>query len=286
MNLLKKSILVLSSLSLAACMTTQPPVIKMESNDVYQFNDKASFALNVANMTRKTAGLSDVTLPENAQFKANRGLVATEYVLAFVTDGLLDLAGSMGAQSEADRAFNWKPMLVYLADLDHDNLDSSVVKVVEEQLAKTFDNIEGTEYLGIARSKSDSYLENFMFFFKGGSLCNAEEHNLYVWSSPEPHPDLLDFKPSYNGSCAAAVKVEVAGKVSFNGKIQDVITITFFTAYDRLTDIAVATSGFAVVPKTFGNWGGAVKYTVSAPYVVHDNRMYLFTKDNFSVELK
>ena len=100
MNLLKKSILVLSSLSLAACMTTQPPVIKMESNDVYQFNDKASFALNVANMTRKTAGLSDVALPENAQFKANRGLVATEYVFAFVTDGLLDLAGSMGAQSK------------------------------------------------------------------------------------------------------------------------------------------------------------------------------------------
>ena len=117
MNFIKKSILALSTLSLAACMSTQPPVITMESNEVYQFDDDASFALNVAKMTRKTAGLSDVALPEEAQFKANGALVGAEYAMSFLTGGLIDLAGSMGAQSEADRAFNWKPMLVFLGDL-------------------------------------------------------------------------------------------------------------------------------------------------------------------------
>ena len=105
MKSIKNSFLALSVLSLTACMSTQPPVITQESNEVYQFDDNASFALNVAQMTRKTAGLSDAELPEDAQFKANRGLVGAEYAMSFLTGGLVDLAGSMGAQSQADRAF-------------------------------------------------------------------------------------------------------------------------------------------------------------------------------------
>ena len=152
MHILKKTGLTISAVTLTACMSTQPPVLTMQSNDVYQFNEKASFALNVANMTRKTAGLSDVDLPENAQFKSNNVLVGAEYALAFLTDGLVDLAGSMGAQSKADKAFNWKPMLVFLSDLDENNLDASALNVIESGLKATFDNIEGTEYVGITRS--------------------------------------------------------------------------------------------------------------------------------------
>ena len=139
MKSIKNSFLALSVLSLTACMSTQPPVITQESNEVYQFDDNASFALNVAQMTRKTAGLSDAELPEDAQFKANRGLVGAEYAMSFLTGGLVDLAGSMGAQSQADRAFNWKPMLVFLGDLDNQNVDADAVKVVEAELTKTFD---------------------------------------------------------------------------------------------------------------------------------------------------
>ena len=51
------------------------------------------------------------------------------------------------------------------------------------------------------------------------------------------------------------------------------------------TDMAIATSGFAVVPQTFGRWGSGVKYTVPAPYVIHNDTMYFFTKENSSFKL-
>ncbi|MGO3445632.1 MAG: hypothetical protein ACTINA_19405 [Pseudoalteromonas distincta] len=158
MKILQTITLAASTLSLTACLSTQPPVITQQSNEVYQFDDNASFALNVAQMTRKTAGLSDVELPEEAQFKANRGLVGAEYAMSFLTGGLVDLAGSMGAQSQADRAFNWKPMLVFLGDLDNPNVDADAVKIVEAELTKTFDNIEDANYLGLMRASKNQLL--------------------------------------------------------------------------------------------------------------------------------
>ena len=286
MHILKKTALTISALTLTACMSTQPPVITKQSNDVYQFNDKASFALNVANMTRKTAGLSDVDLPENAQFKSNNALVGAEYALAFLTDGLVDLAGSMGAQSQADKAFNWKPMLVFLGDLDESNLDASALNVIENGLKATFDNIEGTEYVGITRSNNARDSNNFMYFYKGGALCNAETRKLYIYTSPEPHPSFIDYNPAvFNGSCASAVKIEVNGKVNYNGEVKDVVTMTILNGYEGFDSIAVATAGFSIVPKEYGVWGADIKYTVPAPYVVHDNTMYLFSTSNTSFKL-
>ncbi|MBB1371970.1 hypothetical protein [Pseudoalteromonas sp. SR45-4] len=286
MHILKKTGLTISAVTLTACMSTQPPVLTKQSNDVYQFNEKASFALNVANMTRKTAGLSDVDLPENAQFKSNNLLVGAEYALAFLTDGLVDLAGSMGAQSKADKAFNWKPMLVFLGDLDENNLDASALNVIESGLKATFDNIEGTEYVGITRSNNARDSNNFMYFYKGGALCNAETRKLYIYTSPEPHPSFVDYDPAvFNGSCASAVKIEVNGKVNFNGEVKDVVTMTILNGYEGFDSIAVATAGFSLVPKEYRVWGSGIKYTVPAPYVVHDNTMYLFSTSNTSYKL-
>ena len=286
MHILKKTGLTISAVTLTACMSTQPPVLTMQSNDVYQFNEKASFALNVANMTRKTAGLSDVDLPENAQFKSNNVLVGAEYALAFLTDGLVDLAGSMGAQSKADKAFNWKPMLVFLSDLDENNLDASALNVIESGLKATFDNIEGTEYVGITKSNDARHSNNFMYFYKGGALCNAETRKLYIYTSPEPHPSFVDYNPAvFNGSCASAVKIEINGKVNYNGEVKDVVTMTILNGYEGFDSIAVATAGFSIVPKEYGVWGADIKYTVPAPYVVHDNTMYLFSTSNTSFKL-
>ena len=286
MKSIKNSFLALSVLSLTACMSTQPPVITQESNEVYQFDDNASFALNVAQMTRKTAGLSDVELPEDAQFKANSGLVGAEYAMSFLTGGLVDLAGSMGAQSQADRAFNWKPMLVFLGDVNEKTVDADALKLVEKGLTETFNNIEGTQYVGIARSRSSHLTNNFMYFYKGGELCHSERvHANYT--SPEPHPLFIDYDPElFNGSCSSAVKIEVTGKVNYKGEDKDVVTMTILNGYEGYDSIAVKTAGFALVPKSYGVWGSGIKYTVPAPYVVHDNTMYLFTKENSSFKLK
>ena len=254
MNFIKKSILALSTLSLAACMSTQPPVITMESNEVYQFDDDASFALNVAKMTRKTAGLSDVALPEEAQFKANGALVGAEYAMSFLTGGLIDLAGSMGAQSEADRAFNWKPMLVFLGDLSSQNIDADAVKVVERELTNTFNNIEGTKFNALLRIKSDHFDNNFMFFYKGGVICDPSKNTTFNFTGEIENSNLLNFDRKLNGSCAAGIKIEVVGKVEYKNQTKDVITLTFINGYESFTDMAVATSGFAVVPKSYGVW--------------------------------
>ncbi|WKD23152.1 hypothetical protein NDQ71_16220 [Pseudoalteromonas sp. KG3] len=285
MNFIKKSILALSTLSLAACMSTQPPVITMESNEVYQFDDDASFALNVAQMTRKTAGLSDVALPEEAQFKANGALVGAEYAMSFLTGGLIDLAGSMGAQSEADRAFNWKPMLVFLGDLDNPNVDADAVKIVEAELTKTFDNIEDANYLGLMRASTDVRDDNFLISFEG-PLCDQAKQAKINYSKVIKAGLYTDVKAEYDQSCGAVVYIESPGKVNYKGEVSSVITITFIGGYETLSDIVVGTSGFAVVPKVYGRWGSGVQYTVPAPYVIHNNTMHLFTKDNSSFKLK
>lgn len=285
MHILKKTGLTISAVTLTACLSTQPPVITKQSNEVYQFNEKASFALNVANMTRKTAGLSDQNIPENAQFKANRGLVGAEYAMAFLTGGIGELAGSMGAQSKADKAFNWKPMLVFLGNLDEKNIDASALKLVENGLKETFNNIKDTEYVGIARSNIPRD-NNFMYFYKGGEICNSDKRKLYNYTSPEPHPLFVDFDPElFNGSCASAVKIEVNGKVNFQGEVKDVVTMTVINGYQGFDSIAVATAGFALVPKEYGVWGSRIKHVVPAPYVVHDNTMYLFSTTNTSFKL-
>ncbi len=286
MKILQTITLAASTLSLTACLSTQPPVITQQSNEVYQFDDNASFALNVAQMTRKTAGLSDVELPENAQFKANDALVGAEYAMSFLTGGLVDLAGSMGAQSQADKAFNWKPMLVFLGDVNEQNVDADALKIVENGLTETFNNIEGTQYVGIARSRSSHHTNNFMYFYKGGELCHSERvHANYT--SPEPHPLFIGYDPElFNGSCSSAVKIEVTGKVNYKGEEKDVVTMTIINGYEGYDSIAAETAGFAVVPKSYGVWGSGIKYTVPAPYVVHDKTMYLFTTDNTSLKLK
>lgn len=284
MNFIKKSILALSMLSLAACMSTQPPVITMESNEVYQFDDDASFALNVAQMTRKTAGLSDVKIPENAQFKANGALVGAEYAMSFLTGGLIDLAGSLGAQSEADRAFNWKPMFVFLGDLDKQNIDADAVKVVEAELTKTFENIDGAQYLGLMRSNSSNRDDKFAVVYNG-SNCEPSKQTSFTYAGLLRGGLFLDAKPEYDRACTFFVDIEVTGKVSIEGALKDVITLTIIGGYKGILDIMEATSGYAVVPQSFGRWGSAVKYTVPAPYVIHDNTMYLFTTDNSSFKL-
>ncbi|MBH0017874.1 hypothetical protein I6E70_15810 [Pseudoalteromonas sp. NGC95] len=266
-------------------MSTQPPVITMESNEVYQFDDDASFALNVAKMTRKTAGLSDVEIPENAQFKANGALVGAEYAMSFLTGGLIDLAGSLGAQSEADRAFNWKPMFVFLGDLDRQNIDADAVKVVESELTKTFENIENSNYIGIMRLSADGRDNNFMLMFDG-ALCDKTGQSKLKYDRVNNSGLFINVKREYEGSCATPVNVEVTGKVNYEGEQQSVITVTFHGGYAGFTDMAIATSGFAVVPQTFGRWGSGVKYTVPAPYVIHNNTMHLFTKENSSFKLK
>ena len=284
MNFIKKSILALSTLSLAACMSTQPPVITMESNEVYQFDDDASFALNVAKMTRKTAGLSDVALPEEAQFKANGALVGAEYAMSFLTGGLIDLAGSMGAQSEADRAFNWKPMLVFLGDLDNPNVDADAVKVVEAELTKTFEKSKNSNYIGIMRLSADGRDNNFMFMFDG-ALCDKTGQPKLKYDLANNSGQFINVKREYEGSCSTPVNIEVTGKVNYQGEQKSVVTVTFHGGYAGVTDMAIATSGFAVVPQTFGRWGSGVKYTVPAPYVIHNNTMFLFTKENSSFKL-
>ena len=236
-------------------------------------------------MTRKTAGLSDVELPEDAQFKANRGLVGAEYAMSFLTGGLVDLAGSMGAQSQADRAFNWKPMFVFLGDLDSQNIDADAVKVVERELTNTFNNIDGTQYLGLMRAKSDHLDENFLFAFKG-EMCDLKKYP-YIRYSPNNERYLFsDIKPEYDFACVASIKIEVVGKVDYKEALKDVVTVTFHGGYAGFTNMAAATSGFALVPKSYGVWGSGIKYTVPAPYIVHDNTMYLFTKENSSFKLK
>ncbi len=283
MKSIKNSFLALSVLSLTACMSTQPPVITQESIEVYQFDDNASFALNVAQMTRKTAGLSDVELPEEAQFKANRGLVGAEYAMSFLTGGLVDLAGSMGAQSQADRAFNWKPMFVFLGDLDSQNIDADAVKVVERELTNTFNNID-SEFLGLMRSSSSNRDDNFGVAFKG-EKCDPSKQTSYTYSGLLRGGLFLDAKPEYDRACGFFVDINVTGKVNIEGEVKDVITLTIIGGYKRIDEILIATSGYAVVPQTYGSWGG-VKYTVPAPYVIHDNTMYLFTKQNSSFKLK
>ncbi|KPW01746.1 hypothetical protein [Pseudoalteromonas sp. P1-11] len=283
MKSIKNSFLALSVLSLTACMSTQPPVISQESNEVYQFDDNASFALNVAQMTRKTAGLSDVELPEDAQFKANRGLVGAAYAMSFLTGGLVDLAGSMGAQSQADRAFNWKPMFVFLGDLDSQNIDADAVKVVERELTNTFNNID-SEFLGLMRSSSSNRDDNFGVAFKG-ARCEPSKQTSYTYAGLLRGGLFLDVKPEYDRACGFFVDINVTGKVNVEGEVKDVITLTIIGGYKRIDEILIATSGYAVVPQTYGSWGG-VKYTVPAPYVIHDNTMYLFTKENSSFKLK
>jgi len=286
MKSIKNSFLALSVLSLTACMSTQLPVITQESNEVYQFDDNASFALNVAQMTRKTAGLSDVELPEDAQFKANSGLVGAEYAMSFLTGGLVDLAGSMGAQSQADRAFNWKPMLVFLGDVHEKTVDADALKIVERELTNTFNNIEGTKFNALLRIKSDHFDNNFMLFYKGGVICDPSKNTTFNFTGEIENSNLLNFDRKLNGSCAAGIKIEVVGKVEYKNQIKDVITLTFINGYESFTDMAAATSGFALVPKSYGVWGSGIKYTVPAPYVIHDNTMYLFTKENSSFKLK
>lgn len=286
MKILKTIALTASTLSLTACLSTQPPVITQQSNDVYQFDDNASFALNVAQMTRKTAGLSDVDLPENAQFKANDALVGAEYATSFITGGLVNLAGSIGAQSHADKAFNWKPMLVFLGDVNEQNVDADALKIIEKGLTETFNNIDGSHYVGVARSESSRTTNNFMYFYKGGELCHSERI-LANYTSPEPHPLFIDYDPElFNGSCSSAVNIEVTGKVNYKGEEKDVVTMTFLNGYEGFDSIAAATAGFAVVPESYGVWGSGIKYTVPAPYVIHNNTLYLFTKQNSSFKLK
>ncbi|CAM3956096.1 MULTISPECIES: hypothetical protein [Pseudoalteromonas] len=285
MNIIKKKLLTISSFSLVACMATQPPIIKLESNEIYEFDSNASFALNVANMTRKTAGLSDVDLPEDAQFKSNGVLVGTEYALSFLTGGLVDLAGSLGAQSEADRAFNWKPMLVFLADIDEQNVDASVVTTVESELTKTFDNMDNANFLGLARVAADHHDNNFILIFNG-EMCDSADTPKIDYQKAKTAGNILNLKPEYNNACEIQVSVEATGKVNYNNNVKSVITTTLLSDYQFASPITIATSGFAVVPQSFSTWGSSTVYKVSAPFVAFEDTMYFFTKQNSSMKIK
>lgn len=286
MKLLKTLTLTLSALTLTACVSTQPPVVTVESNEVYEFSDEKSFALNVAHMTRKTAGLSDRVRAEDAQFKANKALVGAEYALAFLTNGLGDLAGSMVAQSSADRKFNWKPMLVFLADIDENNVDASVVKVVEKELQATFDNLEGGEFLGLVRLSSDTFINNFVYYY-GGEVCENSDATKVSYPKLVKSNMYLNLSPSYDGACETGLNIEVMGEVLFNGEEKSVITVQVINGFSNVDKVLKSTSGFAVVPQSYGAGRyGTKRYMYKSPFVVHDDKLHFFTKDNFSVPIK
>jgi len=278
MNTFIKTTIVAGTFTLASCLSIEPPLITQQSDDVYEFSKEASFALNVARMSRKTAGLSDVSLPEDAQFKSNSALVGTEYAISFLTGGLTSLAGSLGAQSKADKAFNWKPMLIFTAELDNNNIDSSTVKVIENELSKTFKNI-GSTFLGIARS-SDSHRDDNFAIFDKGEACDKSELHKVNYEKVLAGGLFQDILPKYDQSCFTPVSIEVTGKVKLEGKIQDVIVVIFQGGYRRVTDITSATSGFALVPESYGRWGSGIRYKVGAPYAVSNNEIHFFVKVN------
>ena len=123
-----------------------------------------------------------------------------------------------------------------------------------------------------------------MFIFDG-ALCDKTGQPKLKYDLANNSGQFINVKREYEGSCATPVNVEVTGKVNYEGEQQSVITVTFHGGYAGFTDMAIATSGFAVVPQTFGRWGSGVKYTVPAPYVIHNNTMFLFTKENSSFKL-
>ena len=164
------------------------------------------------------------------------------------------------------------------------NVDADAVKVVEAELTKTFDKIENSNYIGIMRLSADGRDNNFMFMFDG-ALCDKTGQPKLKYDLAYNSGQFINVKREYEGSCSTPVNIEVTGKVNYQGEQKSVVTVTFHGGYAGFTDMAIATSGFAVVPQTFGRWGSGVKYTVPAPYVIHNDTMYFFTKENSSFKL-
>ncbi|ALU46124.1 hypothetical protein [Pseudoalteromonas rubra] len=272
----------LLALSATACMSTKPPVIARDSTDVYQFDANKSFALNVAHMSRKTAGLSDVAEAEQAQFKANRALVGAEYSAAFLTGGVVDLLGSMASQSAADKKFAWKPAHVYVTKLNEADLDNDAFNVVKAGLASAFDKISGAEFVGLYRVSSDHLANNVNVLYKG-ILCDALPPEKRVnYERIKEVKTWINFGAEIDGACGITAHITVPGKLREKGGLKDVVHLEFQRGLSLVDKLALATSGYALVPASYLDPGSWLNYKVRAPYVVHNNTMWFFTTDNTS----
>ncbi|WP_125783977.1 hypothetical protein [Pseudoalteromonas rubra] len=273
---------VLLGLSATACTAPKPPVIERESAEVYHFDTNKSFALNVAHMSRKTAGLSDVAQAEHAQFKANRALVGAEYSAAFLTGGVVELLGSMASQSVADKKFAWKPAHVYVTKLNEADLDNHAFNVVSTGLAGAFEKISGAEFIGLYRLSSDQHTNNVEVLYKG-VLCDLSpskvraDYNLILKSNWWTR-----FGKEVDGACTIPANITVTGQVKDNNQQKDVIHLEFQLSYSLVDKLALATTGYALMPSSYMDRNTWLNYKVKAPYVVHDNRMWFFTHENTS----
>ncbi|QTL37616.1 hypothetical protein [Pseudoalteromonas viridis] len=282
MTLPKLCTTVLLGLSAAACTAPKPPVIERESAEVYHFDTNKSFALNVAHMSRKTAGLSDVAQAEHAQFKANRALVGAEYSAAFLTGGVVELLGSMASQSVADKKFAWKPAHVYVTKLNEADLDNHAFNVVSTGLAGAFEKISGAEFVGLYRISSDQLMNNVSILYKG-PLCELFPAKKRVnYERLKEIKTLMNFGAEVDGACGITAHISVPGKMRDNGQEKDVIHLEFQRGFSLVDKLALATTGYALMPSSYMDRNTWLNYKVKAPYVVHDNRMWFFTHENTS----